>query len=164
MSHLDHAKPRNLIRRNRQRRQRDLGVGLLVVRQHPAVVHLVDVVAGENDHVLRLFAADRVDVLVNRVRRAHVPVGARALHRRHQLKELAQLLRHNPRPSFADMPVQRQRLVLRQDVNLAQSGVDAVGKRDVDDAVMPAKRHRRLGPIACKRKQPLACSAGKQYA
>ena len=94
---------------------------LLVVLQHAAVVHLVDVVAAENDHVLRLFAADRVDVLVDRVRRPHVPVGAGALHRRQQLKELAQLLRHNAGPAFADVPVQRESLVLRQDVDLAQA-------------------------------------------
>jgi hypothetical protein len=113
--------------------------------------------------VLGLFAADRVDVLVNGIGRAHVPVGARPLHRRHQLIELAQLLRHNPRPPFADVPVQRQRLVLGQDINLAQPGVDAVGERDVDDAVMPAKRHCRFGPIAREWKQPLSCPASKQY-
>ena len=27
---------------------------------------------------------------------------------------------------------------------------------------MPAKRNSRLGPVACERKKPLACSAGKQ--
>ena len=163
MSHLDNAKLRNLVRRNRKRRQRDFGVRLPVVRKHPAVIHLVDVVAGENDHVLRLFTANRVDVLVNGVRRAHIPVGARPLHRRHQLKELPKLLRHNPRPPFANVPVQRQRLVLRQDVNLAQSRVDAIGQRDIDDAVMPAKRYGRLGPVASEWEQPLACPAGKQY-
>jgi hypothetical protein len=47
LAHLDHAEARNLVGRNGQRGQRDLGLGLLVVLQHPAVVHLVDVVAGE---------------------------------------------------------------------------------------------------------------------
>jgi hypothetical protein len=133
-----------------------------VVLQHAAVVHLVDVVAGEDDHVLGLLAADRVDVLVDRVGGAHIPVGAGALHGRQQLEELAQFLRHNARPPFADVPVQRQRLVLGQDEDLAQAGVDAVGERDVDDAVVPAKGHGRFGAIAGKRKEPFSGSARKQ--
>ena len=44
-----------------------------------------------------------------------------------------------------------------------QPGVDAVGKRDVDDPVVPAKRHRRLGPVARQWKQPLSRAACKQY-
>ena len=82
-------------------------MGLAVVRQHAAVVHLVDVIAGENDHVRGLLAPDRINILVDGVGGAHVPVGPGPLHRRHQLKELAQLLGHNARPAFADVPVQR---------------------------------------------------------
>ena len=161
LRHLDHAEPRHLVGRNGQRGQRDFGVGLLVVVQHAAVVHLVDVVAAEDDHVLGLLAADRIDVLVHRVGRAHVPVGAGALHGRHQLEELAQLLRHNARPAFADVPVQRERLVLREDIHAAQAGIDAVGKRDIDDAVVSAEGNRRLGPVPRQGKQPLSRSARK---
>ena len=125
-AHLDDAEPRNLVGRDGKRGQRDLGVRLLVVLQHAAVVHLVDVVAAQDDHVLRLLAADGIDVLIDRVGRAHVPVGAGTLHGRQQLEELAQLLRHNAGPAFADMPVERERLVLREDVDPAQAGVDAV--------------------------------------
>ena len=163
-AHLHRPVPRNLLRRNRQRRQRHVGIRLHVVRQHAAVVHLVDVVARQNNHVLRLLAADRVDILVHRVRRPHVPVRAGPLHGRHQFKELAQFLRHNPRPPLADMPVQAQRLVLREHIHPAQSRIDAVRKRDVDNPVMPAKRHRRFGPVPREWKQPLSRSACKQYA
>ena len=134
-----------------------------MVVQHAAVVHLVDVVAAQDDHVRRLFAADRVDVLIDRIGGAHVPVGAGALHGRQQLKELAQLLRHDAGPAFADVPVERERLVLGKDVNPAQARVDAVGKRDVDDAVVAAEGHGRLGAIAGKRKEPFAGSACKQH-
>ncbi len=120
-------------------------------------------VAGEDDHVLGLLAADGVDVLVDGIGGAHVPVGAGALHGRHQLKELAQLLGHNARPAFADVPVERERLVLGEDEDLAQAGVDAVGEGDVDDAVVPAKGHGRLGAIAGKGKEPFSGPARKQY-
>ena len=116
----------------------------------------------QDDHVLGLLAADRVDVLIDRVGGAHVPVGAGALHGRQQLKELAQLLGHDAGPAFADVPVERKRLVLGQDEDSAQAGVDAVGEGDVDDAVVAAKRHRRFGAIAGEREEPFSGSARKQ--
>ena len=133
-----------------------------MVLQHAAVVHLVDVVAAQDDHVLGLLAADGVDVLIDGVGGAHVPVGAGTLHGRQQLEELAQFLGHNARPSFADVPVERERLVLGEDEDLAQAGVDAVGEGDVDDAVVPAKGHGRFGAIAGEREEPFSGSARKQ--
>jgi hypothetical protein len=60
---------------------------------------------------------------------------------------------------FADMAIEAQSLVLRHDVDLAQPGVDAVGKRDVDNAVMPAKWHCGLGAVARQGKKPLSGAA-----
>ena len=148
VAHLDNAEARHLFRSDGQRGQRDLRLGLLVVLQHAAVVHLVDVVAGKDDHVLRLLAADGVDVLVDGVGGAHVPVGAGALHGRHELEELAEFLRHDAGPAFADVPVERERLVLGENEDPAQAGVDAVGERDIDDAVVAAEWNCRFGPIA----------------
>ena len=163
LGHFHHPESRNFIGRNRQRCQRHLRIGVPVVRQHPAIVHLVDVIAGKNDYMLRLLAADRVNILIHSVGRPHVPVGSGPLHGRHQLEKLAQLLGHNSRPAFADVPVQAQRLVLRQHINPAQSRIDAVGKRDIDNAVMPAKGHRRFGPVPGEWKKTFSCSAGEQY-
>ena len=162
-SDLDDAELLRLFRRTGQRGQRDLGILLLVVGEHTAVVHLVDVVAGEDDHVLWLFAADGIDVLVNGIGVPHVPVGAGALHGGQEFKELAQFLGYNPRPAFTDVAVEREGLVLGENVNLAQAGVDAVGKGDVDDAVVSAKGHGRFGAIAGKREEPFSLSARKQY-
>ena len=134
----------------------------LMLAQHQVVVHLVDVVAGEDQHVLRLFAADGVDVLVDGVGRAHVPVLAHALHRRQNLDELAEFSAHDVGPAFADVAVQRQRLVLRQDVNATQVGVDAVGERDVDDAIDAAEGDGRFGAVARQRIKTLTCSSGQQ--
>jgi hypothetical protein len=117
------------------------------------------VVAGEDDDVFGLLGADRIDVLVDRVGGAHVPVGAGALHGRHDLKELAQLLRHDAGPAFADMAIEAERLVLGHDEDLAQAGVDAVGERDVDDAVMAAKWHGGLGAVAREGEKPFSGAA-----
>ena len=97
----------------------DIGVVPAVPVQHFSIIHLVNMVAGENQHMFWLFRTDGVNVLVNRVRRAHVPVGAYPLHGGQNFNKLPQLLGHNARPSFADVPVERQRLVLRKNVDTA---------------------------------------------
>ena len=133
----------------------------LCCSQHQPVVHLVDVVAGEDQHVLGLLGADGVDVLVDGVGGAQVPVLAHPLHGRQDLDELAQVAGHDV-PALADVAVQRQRLVLGEDVDVAQVGVDAVGERDVDDAVDAAEGDRRLGAVAGQGIQALPRASRQQ--
>ena len=135
--------------------QGHVGAGLVVPLQHQAVIHLVDVVAGEDQHVLGLLRPDRVNVLIHRVGGALVPLIAYPLHRRQHFDELAHLAAHDV-PAFAHVAVQRKRLVLGQDINPAQVGVDAVGKSDVDDAIDSAEGDSRLGAIASERIEALA--------
>ena len=54
---------------------RHIGLTFVVHLQHRLVVHLVDVVAGENDDVVRTVALDDVDVLIHRIGGAGVPLG-----------------------------------------------------------------------------------------
>ncbi len=65
-------------------------------------------------------------------------------------------------PSAVDMPVERKSLVLGQDEDFAEARVNAVRKRNVDDPVVSAKGHRRLGAVSSKRKEPFAGAACKQ--
>ena len=135
-----------------------------VLLQHEGVVHLVDVVAGEDDDVLGLFGADGVDVLVDGVGGALVPGLGDALHGREDLDELAELVGDDGAPALADVAVERERLVLGEDVDVAQVGVDAVGEGDVDDAVLAGEGHGRLGAIAGEGEEPFAGTTGKQNA
>ncbi len=65
-------------------------------------------------------------------------------------------------PAFANMTVQRQRFVLGQDVNPAQVRVDAVGERDVDDAIDAAEGDGRLRAIAGQGIKTLSCASRQQ--
>ena len=130
--------------------------------QHAGVVHLVDVVAGEDEDVLGLFGADGVDVLVDGVGGALVPGLGDALHGREDLDELAELVGDDRAPALADVAVERERLVLGEDVDVAEVGVDAVGEGDVDDAVLAGERNGRLGAIAGEGEEPFAGTTGKQ--
>ena len=156
----DDAEALAVLDRHFDRRQRDLRRHVLVEAEHLLVVHLVDVIAGEHDDVARVLADDRVEVLVHGVGRALIPVLADALLRRQDLDELAELLRHH-RPALADVAVERERLVLRGDEDVAQSRVDAVAQDEIDDAVGPAEIHRRLGALARQRREPFAGAAGQ---
>ena len=140
----------------------DVGAGIEMLLEHLGVIHFVDVVAGENEGELGAFAADGVDVLVDGVGGAHVPVFADPLHGRQDFDKLAQLTAHDVAPAFTDMAVERERLVLRQDVDAAQIGVEAVGERDVDDAVDAAEGDGRLGAVARERIQTLTRSSRQQ--
>ena len=52
----------------------DVRAGLAMLLQDQLVVHLVDVVAGQDDHVFGRVALDDVDVLVDRIGGALVPL------------------------------------------------------------------------------------------
>ena len=57
------------------------------------------------------------------------------------------------------MPFEGERFVLRQEVDAAQSRVQTVAEREVDDAVDSAERDRRFGPISRKGVKPLPDAA-----
>src|SRR6185369_5434321 len=109
-----------------------------------AVVHLVDVIARAHEDDLRILAPDDVDVLVNRVRRALVPIPVGALLRRKDFDELVEA-RIEEAPAALQVADEAMRLVLRADVDAADAGVQAIGEREVDDAELPAESHGWLG-------------------
>jgi len=58
---------------------RQVRIGLHVTRDHFAVIHLVDVVAAKDEDVLRPQGADDVQILVDRIGGALVPLPADTL-------------------------------------------------------------------------------------
>ena len=52
----------------------DVCAGFDVLLEHLLIIHFVDVIAGEDEDEVRLLAADRIDVLVDGVGGALVPV------------------------------------------------------------------------------------------
>ena len=114
--------------------------------------------------MLGLLGADGVDVLVDGVGGALVPGLGDALHGGEDLDELAELVGDDGPPAFADVAVERERLVLGEDVDVAEVGVDAVGEGDVDDAVLAGEGNGRLGAIAGEGEEAFAGTTGKQNA
>jgi len=57
--------------------------------EHLLVVHLIDVIAGKNDDVTRVLAANRVDILIHGVGGAEIPVCGNAHLRWQDFDEFA---------------------------------------------------------------------------
>ncbi len=113
--------------------------------QHDLIIHLVDVVAGEDYHIFRRAVADDVDVLKNGVGGAGVPLAlGHALARRHNVETFI-AARPKEIPAAGQMPDEAVRFVLRRDADAANSGIQRVREREVDDAHFAAKIDRRFG-------------------
>ena len=75
------------------------------------------------------------------------------LLRRHDVDEFAQLAAEIALPAEVDVPIQAHRLVLGEDEDLAHAAVEAVGQREIDDAVDAAEGDGRLGAVPGERLQ-----------
>ena len=64
---------------------------LLVVRNHRAVVHFINMIARQNQHVRRVMRADEIKILIHRIGGTTIPEGADLLLRGNQFDELAEL-------------------------------------------------------------------------
>ena len=108
-----------------------------------AVVHLVNMIARQDQHLRGAVRTNDVEVLVDGVGCASVPLATDALRRRQHLDEFlaAQL---KPGPAVHEVTNQRVRLVLRQHADAANARIEAVRQREVDDAVLATEEYRRL--------------------
>ena len=141
--------------------QRQVGIALFVHLEHLPVVHLVDVVAGEDHHGVGAGLAQIVDVLEHGVGRAAVPLlmplALVGLHQPHAAAGPVEI----PGPADADVLVERARQVLRQHADVEDARVDAVGEGEVDDAEPTGKGDGRLGPVLGEDAEARTRSAGK---
>src|SRR6185312_13563952 len=96
-------------------------------------------IAGKNEDVARLLTANRIDVLVDGVCRALIPVLRDAHLWRQHFNEFA--VSQEGSPAAAYVTIEAQRIVLPQHKDAPQVAIQAVGKRDVDNSVDAAKRH-----------------------
>ena len=89
----------------------DVRAGIEMLLEHLGVVHFVDVIAGEDKNVFRAFAADGVNVLVDGVGGAAIPLFADAHLRRKNFDKFAEA--DDGRPAGANVTAKAERFVLR---------------------------------------------------
>ena len=129
--------------------------------QHRFVIHLVDVIAGQQHDEFRIVALDDVDVLEHRVGGAAIPVIlGNALTRRQNVETLVALGAEKA-PAALQMADQAMGLVLGRHGDAPDARVQRVGQREIDDARLAAKINRWLGASVGELHQPRAAPAGE---
>ena len=157
--HVHDAEGRRLHARHLDAADGHVRLLLAVLPQHHLVVHLVDVVAGQDDDVARRVVLDDVDVLEHRVGGAGVPGGlGDALARRQDVEALVALGAEEG-PAALEVADQAVRLVLRGDADALDARVERVGQGEVDDARLAAEVDRGLGPDVGHLHQAAAAAA-----
>ncbi len=109
------------------------------------VVHLVDMIAGENHHHIRFVHGDEIDILIDSVCRSLVPVGRPPALKGRQNGGKPVSAYHIPGLSVCDVVDEAERPVLREYADFLDSRRHKAGHRKIDDTVDPAKGQDRLG-------------------
>ncbi len=146
-----------------QGRHGQIGLIVFVEIDQRVVVHLIDVIAGQDHDILGPLLFQGIDILIDGVGRALIPMLVDALLRRDDIDEFAQFAAKEMPPADIDMPIEAHGFVLRQHQHLPQPAVEAVRQRKVDDAISSPERHSRLGSIARQRLQSRAFAASQHY-
>jgi len=120
---------------------------------NPPEIHSVELIPAQDQEVTVQIRRKMEQVLADRVGRALIPgaageglLGGQNLHE--AVGELIKLVR------LGDMAMQRSRVELRQQVNLAYVRIDTVGDRDINQPVLTGQRDRWLGALLGKREKP----------
>ena len=117
-----------------------------------AVIHPVEMIAGEDQVVVGVVPHEVARGLPHGVGRALIPV--RVVGRLLGGEDLDEPLAERVHPvGLRDVPVERRRVELRQHEDAADVGMQAVADRDVDQAVAAADRDRRLRPMLRQRER-----------
>ena len=101
---------------------RHIGGLVAMLLQHQLVVHLVDMVARQDDHIFGVVALNDIDVLEYRVGGAFVPLRFGYALRRRKYVETFVTFRPQKVPALLQVADQRMGLVLCGDYNAANAG------------------------------------------
>ena len=136
----------------------DVGLALLVIGDHRPVIHLVDVIARQDEHMRRVMRADEVQVLEYRIGGAAIPVRADLLLSGYQFDEFTEFAAQIA-PAPLNVLNQRLCFVLGQHRDLPYAGIHAIRQDEVDDLEFAAEGCRRFAAMLGERLQPFAAAA-----
>ncbi len=112
--------------------------------RHLAIIHAIEMVTRQDQHILRARGLDLEQLLADGICRALIPVrpfgsllGGQDVHPAGM--EHVKVIR------LGNVPVERNGIELGQDRHAVDPRVDAVADRDINETVLPRDRHGRLG-------------------
>src|SRR5271163_4247034 len=148
------------LRRDFEGSDGDVRAGFDVLFEHLLIIHFVDVVAGEDEDEVGLLGADGIDVLIDGIGGALIPVLRDAHLWRENFDEIA--VAHQRGPALAHVAIEAESFVLGEDEDAAQIAIQAIRKRDVNDPVDAAEGDGGLGAIASERPKAFALATRQQ--
>ena len=141
----DHdAEPLRFLHRYGHNRDRTLCASLLMVIQHHFIIHLIDVITGENQNIIRIEALHIVDILINCIGCSRIPFAVLAPLVRGKDSHTADIPVQIPRNADPNMGIQPKRLILGEHPDRIHTGVDTVAQREINNPVLSAERYCRL--------------------
>jgi hypothetical protein len=158
---MHHAEAGGFHARHLEAADGDIGAGVHMLAQHDFVVHLVDVIAGQQHDVARAVVLDDVHVLVNGVSGSLVPLRLAHPLRRGQHVKTFVSFRAEEVPAALQVADQRVRLILRRDRDAADARVERVTQREIDDTRLAAEIDGRLGAAVRQVVEPSAAPSRK---
>ena len=136
---------------------------LLVEAQQQLIVHTVDVVAGQDQEVVRIVVPYPIQVLIHCIGRILIPVRILASHvgleQGHPPAHAIQV----PGAAASDVIVERTGAILGEDPHGVDVGMDAIGEHEVNDPVLTSEGHRWLGPFVGQHTQSGALASGQDH-
>ncbi|PAV92443.1 hypothetical protein WR25_20465 [Diploscapter pachys] len=156
---VHHAERDRLHPRNLHAGNRDVGATVAMLLEHHFVIHLVDVIAGQDHHIFDVIGLDDVDVLVDRVGGAFIPLEFADPLAGGQDVEAFVAFGAQEVPAALQVADQRMRLVLGRDADAADARIDRVRQREIDDPALAAEIDRGLGARVGQFHQPAAAPA-----
>ena len=124
--HMHHAQRCRLQPGHLDTADRYIRAGCGMLLKHDFVVHLVDVIARQDDHVFGIGAGNDVDVLIHRVRGSQVPLRFRKTLAGRQDVEALIALGPEKIPTALQVPDQGMGLVLSRDTDVAYARIESV--------------------------------------
>jgi hypothetical protein len=129
---------------------------------HGGIIHAVQMIARQDQRVFRGSRADFVDLLAHGIRGALVPFGmAHGLLGGPDLHPAG--MEGVKLVGAGDVPVQADRVELRQHRDAVNARVDAVADWDVNQAVLAGHGYGRFGAHFGQWKQPAAAAASQDH-
>jgi hypothetical protein len=118
------------------------------------------VIACQDQNKIRLSVPEECPILENRVSRTAKSLAARRTKAEHRF--IAVFVEGAAASQSPYVRMERLTLILSENADTRDAGVEAVGKRKVDQAVDTTKGHCRLGAAASKRQKTFTL-ASSQY-
>ena len=137
---------------NGNRHTRDCNICLVrfVEIQHHFVIHLIDMVTGKDQYIIRVILLHISQILIDRIGSSCIPFAACALLIWRKDCDTAFIAVQIPRNTDTDMCIQAERLVLCQHTHRVNSRVNTIAQWKIDDTIFTTKSDCRLCNLFCQ--------------